>query len=93
MVLDYYNALGGVTTISVLQNIYPPDILKKILSDIRLWSTFWGIIIIIPSIYFFFSAIQGNYYDLFIFILSVIFGYYILKPKYEDYKRLKNLLK
>jgi hypothetical protein len=92
IMLDYYKALGGEVTNSILNHIYPSDTLKKILHDINLWFIVWGVIIFVPFIYLFFSVIHGNYYDLFAFLLDVIFGYYILKPKYDDYKRLSNIL-
>jgi len=55
MILDYYNALGGELTRSILQEIYPKGVLKKILLDIKVWSACWLVLYSIPIVYSFFG--------------------------------------
>ena len=91
MILDFYNALGGEPTRPVLQEIYPKDVLKKILIDIKVWSVCWLVLYSIPIVYSFFELTQGNNRFLFFTALIIYPMYRDFKDQYINYKRFSNI--
>ena len=91
MILDFYNALGGEPTRPVLQEIYPKDVLKKILIDIKVWSVCWLVLYSIPIVYSFFELTQGNNRFLFFTALIIYPIYRDFKGRYINYKRFSNI--